>query len=48
MVIILSVIIALIPAAAILYPLIYSKKEKTSLYEGRTKQAEHCGTHQKK
>ena len=28
MVIILSVIIALIPAAAILYPLIYSKKDK--------------------
>ena len=31
MVIILSVIIALIPAAAILYPLIYSKKEKDNL-----------------
>ena len=31
MIIILSVIIALIPAAAILYPLIYSKKEKDNL-----------------
>ena len=31
MVIILSVIIALIPAAVILYPLIYSKKEKDNL-----------------
>ena len=31
MIIILSVIIALIPAAAILYPIIYSIKEKNNL-----------------